>query len=154
MAQNPMNPHDGIPDIAAMKEAKAQDFRRLAIENHDLREKNHDLREKLEETGQELERVIVIKHKVIDFASFFEEGKQRFNRNRPFPQIWKEFTDRVEDLRSAQGGYIAQYKHWFKEASKFEDQVLTLTRENVALENELESRRNRSSVYLHDRILR
>jgi hypothetical protein len=147
MAQNPMNPHDGIPDIAAMKEAKAQDFRRLAYENDDLRKK-------LKETGQELERVIVIKHKVIDFASFFEEGNETFIRNRPFPQIWKEFTDRVEDLRSAQGGYIAQYKHWFKEASRFEAQNRMLEDQVLTLERELESRRNRSSVYLDDRILR
>lgn len=149
-----MNPHDGIPDIAGMKEAKAQDFRRLAIENHDLREKNHDLREKLKETGQELERVIVIKHKVIDFASYFEEDNRRFNRDRPFRQIWKEFTDRVEDLRSAQGGYIAQYKHWFKEASRFEAQNRMLEDQNQNLKRELASRRNSSSLYLDDRILR
>lgn len=80
-----MNSKDGIPDIAAMKEATAQDFRRLTYENHALRMKNHEL--------------IVMEHKVIDFASIIslEESKEPFNRDRPFPQIWEELTKRVED---------------------------------------------------------
>jgi len=90
-----------------------------------------------QETGEELERtkheLIVIKNDVIDFASFFEEDNQRFNRNRPFHKIWKEFKDRVEEK--------------FLEASRLKDQ-------NQKLKNELTTRRNPSSLHLDDRILR
>jgi predicted nuclease with TOPRIM domain len=51
--RNPMNPKDGIPDIAAMKEASAAEQRRLAYENHHLRKEA----EKLERRNYELETV-------------------------------------------------------------------------------------------------
>ena len=53
-------------------------------------EREKRLREELERTNHEL---LVMKHKVIDFASVIsEEIDEQYYRNRPFPQIWEEFT--------------------------------------------------------------
>jgi len=90
-------------------------------------EREKRLREELERTNHEL---LVMKHKVIDFASVIsEEIDEQYYRNRPFPQIWEEFTKRVED-KFLEAGHLKTLNERFRK--------------------ELQTRRIKSANYLDD----
>jgi regulator of replication initiation timing len=131
--RNPMNPKDEIPDIAAMKEASADEQRRLAYENHHLREKVKEL----ERTNDEL---IVMQHKVIKFASeiSLEETGEDIDRGRPFLEILKELTTRVES-KYAKTSILETVNE------RFRKQLVTLRIENQRFREELEALRNKSA---------